>query len=80
MESETTRVWLDAGPGTLANLQRHHQLTEIDAIVVTHEHPDHWLDLAMAYIACRYFLDRAPMPVYGTAGTRALAQAPRRSQ
>ena len=75
VESGTTRVWLDAGPGTLANLQRHRQLTEIDAIVVTHEHPDHWLDLAMAYIACRYFLDRAPMPVYGTAGTQALAQA-----
>ncbi|MDE0653596.1 MAG: MBL fold metallo-hydrolase [bacterium] len=75
VESGTTRVWLDAGPGTLANLQRHRQLTEIDAIVVTHEHPDHWLDLAMAYIACHYFLDRAPMPVYGTAGTRALAQA-----
>lgn len=75
VESDTTRVWLDAGPGTLANLQRHHQLTDIDAIVVTHEHPDHWLDLAMAYIACRYFLDRRPMPVYGTAGTQALAQA-----
>lgn len=75
VESATTRVWLDAGPGTLANLQRHHGLSEIDAIVVTHEHPDHWLDLAMAYIACRYFLNRAPMPVYGTAGTRVLAQA-----
>jgi len=75
VESDTARVWLDAGPGTLANLQRHHQLAEIDAIVITHEHPDHWLDLAMAHIACRYFLDRPPMPVYGTAGTRALAQA-----
>ncbi len=75
VESDTTRVWLDAGPGTLANLQRHYELTEIDAIVVTHEHPDHWLDLAMAYIACRYFVDRAPMPVYGTAGTHALARA-----
>ena len=75
VESDAARVWLDAGPGTLANLQRHRQLTEIDAIVVTPEHPDHWLDLAMAYVACRYFLDRAPMPVYGTAGTHALATA-----
>ena len=75
VESDSTRVWLDAGPGTLANLQRHHRLTEIDAIVVTHEHPDHWLDLAMAYIACRYFLNREPLPVYGTAGTHALARA-----
>lgn len=75
VESDTTRVWLDAGPGTLANLQRRCDLTEVDAVVVTHEHPDHWLDLTMAYIACRYFLNRPPMPVYGTAGTLALAQA-----
>lgn len=75
VESASTRVWLDAGPGTLANLQRHCSLTDVDAIVVTHEHPDHWLDLAMAYVACRYFLDRGPMPVYGTAGTHALAVA-----
>ena len=75
VESDATRVWLDAGPGTLANLQRHCTLEEIDAIVITHEHPDHWLDLAMAYIACRYFLNREPLPVYGTAGTHALARA-----
>lgn len=75
VESDSARVWLDAGPGTMANLQRHCTLADIDAIVITHEHPDHWLDLAMAYIACRYFLDREPMPVYGTAGTHELAVA-----
>lgn len=75
VESDSTRVWLDAGPGTLANLQRHRTLAEIDALVITHEHPDHWLDLTMAYVACRYFVDRGPLPVYGTAGTHALAQA-----
>ena len=73
VESETTRVWLDAGPGTLANLQRHCGLEDIDAIVITHEHPDHWLDLAMAYVACRYFVPRPALPVYGTEGTRELA-------
>ena len=38
-------VWLDAGPGTLANLQRHVGLDDLDAIVLSHEHPDHWSDL-----------------------------------
>ena len=75
VESDAARVWLDAGPGTLANLQRHRTLAEIDAVVITHEHPDHWLDLSMAYVACRYFLDRGPLPVHGTAGTHALARA-----
>jgi ribonuclease BN (tRNA processing enzyme) len=73
VESDSARVWLDTGPGTLANLQRHHTLADIDAIVITHEHPDHWLDLAIAYVACRYFVDRGTLPVYGTAGTHALA-------
>ena len=41
----TTRLWLDAGSGTLANLQRHVALDDVDAIVLTHAHPDHWLDL-----------------------------------
>ena len=66
-------MWLDAGPGTLAP-QRQHQLTEIHAFVVTHEHPDHWLDLAMVHR-----LPLLPGPrahaVYGTAGTHALARA-----
>ena len=32
----------DLGPGTLANAQRHIDLTDLDAVVLTHEHPDHW--------------------------------------
>ena len=75
VQSEEARVWLDAGPGTLANLQHHCALTDLDAVVITHEHPDHWLDLAMAYVACRYFIDRPVLPVYGTAGTGDLALA-----
>ncbi len=75
VESDSTRVWLDTGPGTLANLQRHCNLADLDAIVITHEHPDHWLDLAMVFVACRYYVDRSSLPVYGTAGTHALACA-----
>ena len=36
-------VMMDAGPGTLANLQRHIRLSELDAVVLSHSHPDHWL-------------------------------------
>ncbi len=34
-------VWLDAGPGTMANLQLHVGLEQLDAVVVSHAHPDH---------------------------------------
>jgi ribonuclease BN (tRNA processing enzyme) len=70
-------VALDLGAGTLANLQRHLPVDGLDAVVLSHEHPDHWLDVPLLRNALRYVLghpDRE-LPVYGTAGTRALAGA-----
>ncbi|HKE73252.1 MAG TPA: MBL fold metallo-hydrolase [Acidimicrobiales bacterium] len=66
---------VDLGAGALANLQRHLPIDGLDALVLTHEHPDHWLDVPLLRNALRYVLgrpDRA-LPVYGTAGTRRLA-------
>lgn len=61
-------VWMDAGSGTLANLQRHVGLTELDAIVLTHEHVDHWSDLEGYRVACFYGSGHAGVPVYSPAG------------
>ena len=68
-----TSVWLDAGAGTLANLQDHVDLLDLDAIVLSHEHPDHWTDLWGFAVACEYVIDRSGVPVYGPAGVRAAA-------
>lgn len=65
-----TTVWLDAGPGTLANLQRHVALDALDAVVLSHEHPDHWSDLEGYRVACTYVLARPAAPVYAPAGLR----------
>ena len=65
-------AWLDAGPGTLANLQLHIPLQELDAVVVSHAHPDHWSDLEGLYVAMRYFLGRRGVPVYAPQGLREL--------
>ena len=40
-----TTIWMDAGPGTFANLQRFCDPRSVDAIVLTHEHGDHWTDI-----------------------------------
>lgn len=69
----TTTVWLDAGPGTLANLQEHVPLDEVDAVVLSHEHPDHWLELPLFRNALEYGHLRRRVPVYGTAGNQELA-------
>lgn len=73
VQSPGAAVWLDAGPGTLANLQRHVRLADLSAIVLTHEHPDHWLELPVVYSAVRHYEPRDPVPVFGTAGTLELA-------
>jgi ribonuclease BN (tRNA processing enzyme) len=73
VRSPGATVVVDLGAGTLANLQRHVELRDIDAVVLTHEHPDHWLDLPLLRNALRYFLDVRDLPVHGTAGTHRLA-------
>jgi ribonuclease BN (tRNA processing enzyme) len=61
-------LWLDAGPGTMANLQTHVGLADVDAVVLSHQHPDHWSDLDGFYIACRYIQTRSEVPIYAPAG------------
>jgi ribonuclease BN (tRNA processing enzyme) len=39
------KVWVDAGNGTLGELLRYAAADEIDAVVVSHRHWDHFLDL-----------------------------------
>ena len=63
-----TTVWLDAGSGTMANLQRHVELDEVDAVVLSHEHPDHWSDLEGDLVAGAYVIGRTGVPVYAPAG------------
>jgi ribonuclease BN (tRNA processing enzyme) len=69
------RLLMDCGPGTLANLQEHIALTELDAVLCTHSHPDHWLELPVMRSALRYVLHHVGVPVYLTAETRAQALA-----
>jgi ribonuclease BN (tRNA processing enzyme) len=63
-----TRVWVDAGPGTLSNLLRVTELPILDAIWVSHLHVDHVGDLLAANYALRYGDFQPPpkaVPVFG---------------
>ena len=70
VDDGSTRVWVDAGSGTLANLQQHVALDQVDAVVLSHEHPDHWSDLEGWHNVLRFVLDRTGFPVYAPAGLR----------
>ena len=58
-------LYMDAGTGTLANLQQHISLSDIHGIVISHEHPDHFVDLYPAFYALHYGeLGEPGLPVY----------------
>jgi ribonuclease BN (tRNA processing enzyme) len=66
---EGTHVWLDAGTGTFSNLQRHIQVRDIAAIVITHGHPDHFVDVVPAFYARHYGgLGDPHLPFYSPEG------------
>ena len=62
-------LWLDCGNGTLANLQRHAAVDDVTAVVVTHWHPDHCVDLYGLHVLLKYGLERRGLPVYAPPGT-----------
>ncbi len=68
-------VAVDLGSGSLANLQRHVGLGDLDAVVLSHSHPDHWMDLTGLEVAWKYALGRRGLRVYGPADTRAKVTA-----
>ena len=61
LEIEGRHVWLDAGGGTWRNLLEHIEFTDIDAVILTHQHPDHTIDVFQAFHARNYGGDN-PMP------------------
>jgi ribonuclease BN (tRNA processing enzyme) len=62
-------LWLDAGTGTFARLQEHIGIDEIGAILVTHGHTDHFVDMIPAFYARHYGgLGEPGLPFYSPVG------------
>jgi ribonuclease BN (tRNA processing enzyme) len=71
VEHEGYRLLLDLGSGALGALQRHVDLLDINAIVLSHLHSDHFLDLC-PYVVYRRYHPAGPaqrIPLLGPAGT-----------
>lgn len=47
LEYENYRILLDCGSGVLSQLQNHMKPEELDAVVLTHYHPDHVADIGV---------------------------------
>jgi ribonuclease BN (tRNA processing enzyme) len=55
-------LWIDAGTGTMANLQRHIALEDVHAVAISHRHFDHFLDLYPFWLS-RWWVDQRPGPL-----------------
>lgn len=61
VESGTTRLLFDCGNGVVSNLYRVADPYSVDAVFVTHNHPDHYVDLYSMQAMLRY-APQGPMP------------------
>jgi ribonuclease BN (tRNA processing enzyme) len=59
---------MDAGNGTFSHLQRHLAIEDLSAVVLTHGHPDHCVDIYGLHVLLRYGMGREDLPVYAPEG------------
>jgi ribonuclease BN (tRNA processing enzyme) len=72
LDWDGTRIVLDLGYGTLSRLLAYVPDGAADAVVVTHEHPDHCVDLHGLFRVRRYsYPGAAKLPLYCPAGVLA---------
>jgi ribonuclease BN (tRNA processing enzyme) len=58
-------LMLEVGSGTLARAQEHVRVSEIDAVVISHAHGDHFLDLYPLFFSRFFDPDSSPeLPLY----------------
>lgn len=70
-QGRTWRVLLDLGSGALGRLHRYADPLSIDAVFLSHLHPDHWFDMSGYYVLRKYHPTgpQPRIPVYGPTGT-----------
>ncbi len=54
LRHEDTTLWIDAGSGTFAALQRHVSLDSLTAVFLSHQHADHCTDAIGLFYALRH--------------------------
>ncbi|MFE1319351.1 MBL fold metallo-hydrolase [Kitasatospora phosalacinea] len=71
VEHDGYRLVVDLGNGALGALQKYTGLYEVDAVLISHLHADHCVDLCAYWVARNYRVEGCPdpLPVHGPSGT-----------
>jgi ribonuclease BN (tRNA processing enzyme) len=68
LRSGDTSIWMDCGNGTFGHLQEHIAVEDLTAVVLTHGHPDHCVDIYGLHVLLRYGIEREGLPVFAPEG------------
>ena len=74
VRTPTATIWIDCGAGTFGALQAEVDLADVDAIIVSHQHADHCLELVHVHVASMFVFQMTGIPVYSTAGVRGVIE------
>jgi ribonuclease BN (tRNA processing enzyme) len=74
IEDGDTRLLLDCGNGVFAKLRQHCDYVDLDAVLISHLHADHFIDLVPFSYALLLSPRQQPVPVAGYPGTEAPAR------
>src|ERR687886_100532 len=69
VEEDGVTVLLDCGNGVFGKLRRFVDYVDVDAVVISHLHADHFLDLVPYSYALTYAPRQQPVPVHIWPGT-----------
>jgi ribonuclease BN (tRNA processing enzyme) len=61
-------IWMDCGNGSFANLQQHVHPSDLTAVVISHAHADHCVDIYGLHVLYKYGLDQSCLPVFAPEG------------
>lgn len=67
----TWSVLVDLGPGALGQVMNHVDPRDVDALLISHLHPDHMADVCSLQVFLRYHPEgeTGPLPTWGPEGT-----------
>jgi ribonuclease BN (tRNA processing enzyme) len=69
IQAGDSNVLLDCGNGVFAKLREQIDYVDVDAVLISHLHADHWLDLVPYSYALTYSPRQQPVPVHVWSGT-----------
>ncbi len=65
LEADDVKVMVDCGNGSTSNLQRYHRFEDLDAVVISHRHVDHCIDLVGMYYGLKFHEEgQKTIPLY----------------